>query len=464
MKQFKLVCGTFAALLLGLALWALPSLAEDELSGGQWQLISIDGQPAAVNSLITLTFDNEGSLFGSSGCNSYSATYTVEGDRISIGPIISTLMMCTNAATAEQERAYIGALQNAVTWTVVDGQLLLMTRDGVELNFARRAALEGTQWLLVSINETPALPDSAVTLIFGEDGTLGGSAGCNRYTGGYDARGDAFSTAALIRTERLCADEALNAQEEAYLSALSRAFAYTKTADELVITTPEGGIVFMAVPRLDGTEWTLTAIGDTPTAADSQLTIRFDEEGRVSGETGCNRFMGSYRLNELSLTISQLASTRRACPSAALSQQEQAYLRALESVESYRAGRGQLVLITDSGQTLTFSAAVTLENTEWKLIRLNGAEVAAENRPTLIFGTNGQLSGSGGCNRYGGGFTREDQTLRVGPIFSTMMACSQPIMTQENAFLAALEAAATLRLANNQLILSGDGVELVFEP
>ncbi|MCP4021721.1 MAG: META domain-containing protein [Desulfobacteraceae bacterium] len=42
--------------------------------------------------------------------------------------------------------------------------------------------------------------------------------------------------------------------------------------------------------------------------------IKFDKEtGRVSGNTGCNRFFGKYKIQDSSLTIEPLAMTRKAC-------------------------------------------------------------------------------------------------------------------------------------------------------
>jgi len=66
--------------------------------------------------------------------------------------------------------------------------------------------------------------------------------------------------------------------------------------------------------------------------SDSTLTMAFDTEGRVSGTTGCNRYTAAYRAEGDTLRFSAVAATRLACPDQALTEQEQAFLRALESV------------------------------------------------------------------------------------------------------------------------------------
>lgn len=50
-----------------------------------------------------------------------------------------------------------------------------------------------------------------------------------------------------------------------------------------------------------------------------------------------------------------------------------------------------------------------------------------------------RVSGSGGCNRFMGGFETKGNQLSIGPLASTFKACQQPIMQQETTYLAALQ-------------------------
>ena len=53
-------------------------------------------------------------LSGSASCNNYMATYTVDGDGITIGPAASTRMMCADPeGVMEQEMAYLASLTTA---------------------------------------------------------------------------------------------------------------------------------------------------------------------------------------------------------------------------------------------------------------------------------------------------------------------------------------------------------------
>jgi heat shock protein HslJ len=52
-----------------------------------------------------------------------------------------------------------------------------------------------------------------------------------------------------------------------------------------------------------------------------------------------------------------------------------------------------------------------------------------------------RISGSGGCNRFTGGFKTQGQQLSIGPLASTFMACEESVMTQETRYLTALQGA-----------------------
>jgi putative lipoprotein len=76
----------------------------------------------------------------------------------------------------------------------------------------------------------------------------------------------------------------------------------------------------------------------------------------------------------------------------------------------------------------------------------------------------GQVSGSGGCNSYGGKYEVHGNKLTTSEIVSTMMACAdQSTMDQEAAFLGALGRAETFKITNDKLeIATSDGKTMAF--
>jgi heat shock protein HslJ len=70
-----------------------------------------------------------------------------------------------------------------------------------------------------------------------------------------------------------------------------------------------------------------------------------------------------------------------------------------------------------------------------------------------VFGGDGQVAGSGGCNRYSGAYTLDGADLTIGTLASTMMTCVAPdgIDEQEAAYLAALGRVATWSFQDDRL-------------
>jgi heat shock protein HslJ len=120
-------------------------------------------------------------------------------------------------------------------------------------------------------------------------------------------------------------------------------------------------------------------------------------------------------------------------------------------------------------------AHTVLEGTHWNLISLNGHKPLDGTTITLSFasGILRTLSGSDGCNTYGGGpdsgpyQATIDGGLAITHTAVTAMLCLGPpgITEQETAYMGALQQAATYRVTNGKLeILNAAGdLVLVYE-
>ncbi len=109
---------------------------------------------------------------------------------------------------------------------------------------------------------------------------------------------------------------------------------------------------------LQGT-WTLTAYGPegatTPVAPDSQASIAFNEDGTVTGSSGCNSFGGEYKVDGDQITFNGLASTLMACEEPLMTQ-EGTVFKVLDGTASYKVD-GDTLTITKDGTALVFTAA-----------------------------------------------------------------------------------------------------------
>ena len=89
-------------------------------------------------------------------------------------------------------------------------------------------------------------------------------------------------------------------------------------------------------------------------------------------------------------------------------------------------------------------------------------EVPPDARVDLRF-DDGQVGGVAACNSYGGEVAIDGDTITVGALSQTEMACDEPRMAAESAYLAALGRVATVARDGDTLTLTGPDVELVFE-
>jgi heat shock protein HslJ len=86
--------------------------------------------PAATEAPVTLVFSAEaGKVGGSGGCNRYFANYTLASDRLRIGPMGSTRMMCSPARMAQEDR-FFQALSAAERYELSKGELLITYAGG----------------------------------------------------------------------------------------------------------------------------------------------------------------------------------------------------------------------------------------------------------------------------------------------------------------------------------------------
>ena len=115
-----------------------------------------------------------------------------------------------------------------------------------------------------------------------------------------------------------------------------------------------------ATTELPGTSWTLAELDGAEPVGEMAPSIEFTEEGGVTGSTGCNTFNGEVTIDGSELAFGPLATTRMACVDPAATEQEQAYLVALETVTSYTIdSEGRLVL--EGNVPLTFEVAAAAE-------------------------------------------------------------------------------------------------------
>jgi uncharacterized lipoprotein YbaY len=136
--------------------------ASAALQGRVWQLEAFGAsnalETAAGGQAATLAFEAE-RVSGNSGCNGFGGAYQANTETISFGPLISTLIACSDEKLTRQEQTIFAVLQNQVNYSLSEGQLRI-TNGGQTLVYrpAPANAVTGTVTYLPRI----ALPPQAV--------------------------------------------------------------------------------------------------------------------------------------------------------------------------------------------------------------------------------------------------------------------------------------------------------------
>lgn len=90
---------------------------------------------------------------------------------------------------------------------------------------------------------------------------------------------------------------------------------------------------------------------------------------------------------------------------------------------------------------------------EWVAVTIEGEPLVDDTHVTILFGADGRVSGSGGCNRFSGSYSVVDGELSVGPLANTMMACAEPVMEQEQRLHRVLGATRMVQVEGESLVL-----------
>lgn len=213
---------------------------EDSADGAESGDITVD-KPSQY----TLQLYEDGTYGIKIDCNQGSGKYQLEGNSLTLTPGVMTLAACGPDSLSDQ---YLALLHDVVTFVFdQEGHLVLnLKMDAGNMIFARvineDKSLADTRWTLENIvigeGVTSTYVDAEITALF-EDGQVSGSAGCNRYFGGYQVEGEKLTFDALGSTRMLC-DDARNERETEFLTAMQSVEGYRLEGDRLILLDGEG--------------------------------------------------------------------------------------------------------------------------------------------------------------------------------------------------------------------------------
>jgi heat shock protein HslJ len=222
--------------------------------------------------------------------------------------------------------------------------------------------LVGQVWTLTALMGQPSLPVTTITAEFGQDGApsdgrASGSSGCNTYFGPYGVDGNKISFGQPMASTMMACEPAVMAQEQAYMKLLESTASYEIKDGMLTLYDADKTAVaeFEVVKQtLEGTSWDVIAYnngkgGVVSVIVGTEITADFGENDQLTGSAGCNNYVAEYETEGKYITVSSaVATTRKACQEAVM-EQENGYLDALETADTYKIEGANMEMRTADG-------------------------------------------------------------------------------------------------------------------
>ncbi|KGJ87739.1 META domain-containing protein [Colwellia psychrerythraea] len=104
----------------------------------------------------------------------------------------------------------------------------------------------------------------------------------------------------------------------------------------------------LPTPETLSGSWLVQSIKNKPVISQSSARLTFDQKNKLSGSASCNNISTSYSLQNNSISIGPIATTRKMCLPA-LMQQESLLLQALGKVKRFQLNNDQLSMYDHQG-------------------------------------------------------------------------------------------------------------------
>ena len=120
---------------------------------------------------------------------------------------------------------------------------------------------------------------------------------------------------------------------------------------------------------------------------------------------------------------------------------------------SARLLAGIVFFASCGGEDDDAEAPASLDGSSWTLVEGMDVTIPDDVAMTIAFEA-GRASGSGGCNRFTGSYEQDGESISLGRVASTRMACDEEVMSAERAYLSALESVSLWSAIGGVLVLS----------
>lgn len=124
---------------------------------------------------------------------------------------------------------------------------------------------------------------------------------------------------------------------------------------------------------------------------------------------------------------------------------------------------GILFFAMQARQGLKAGSGAELTGVNWRAVSIDDEAVPEDVDLQIQFDVDGSIKGYGGCNRFFGALQKSESGIEVGPLGSTRMACPEPIMKRETAFLDAIQRTRGFDVSRERVRLLDENGEVLAE-
>jgi len=441
-----------------------------DLAGTEWEVIAYNNGREAVVGLLTGTeisadFGEEGELSGNAGCNQYFGGFSVDDNAIEIGPVGATLRFCDDPpGVMEQESEYLAALESAATFSIRGNLLEMRTADDA-------IAVMMTRKLVVDLPPPAPAPTPATAT-----GRVAGTQSLNIRSGpgvnfpviGFARLGDEGEIVGRSADARWWAVSVPSAPDG--IGWVSADFVIATNADDVPVIAPSAPVV---VPTAVTPPVAPTPV--PPPTATPSAELSFWAERTNLNQGQCTRLNWSVEHVQAVWVYPQGErydrfprtgqGSEQVCPTSTTTYEMRVLLR-----DGSTVFREVTINVTPAPPTATPTPAPPpptatpaptpdrLAGTRWEVVNYNNGQGAlvsliADTRISVDFGTDGQITGSAGCNTYFAPYQVTGNAITISEPGATQTVCAEPegVMEQEAEFLAALQTAATFSIDGDTL-------------
>ena len=237
----------------------------EDLDGRTFLVTSWTVPLALDGDVVRISF-SDGELSFTAGCNTHTGSYRLDGDRLVVQTMMSTMMGCDPELHERDE--YLAALLQGgerVQQLVVDldGDVLVLTNDQARIELLDEqvalpdAPLVGTTWTLTTIL-TGTGPDGTAssvpagveppTIELAEDGTVALFDGCLASTTTVEVGAEALTFGAVDSTDQACdgSSEGRRVLDAVHAVIQAGDVSYALDGTSLTLTRGDRGLVFIA--------------------------------------------------------------------------------------------------------------------------------------------------------------------------------------------------------------------------